>query len=143
MGNDIIACFLIRISIILPSDKIDLIDANEADESQILGISEDEGNTRSQPDSECGSSNVQFYKCPFCPKTEPYYSNLKNHVAKAHFAKEMSIDKSQKQCYFCGKSFTTRNNLVNIKMLTLESRCLLVVGKGVLVSRTQPNCLIR
>ena len=104
---------LIRIFLILPSDEIDVIDANKAYESQILNITEDERSTRSQPDSEFSSSNAQFYKCPFCPKTETYHSNLKNHVAKVHFAKEMSIDKSQKQCYFCGKTFTSRNNLVS------------------------------
>ena len=98
----------------MDKDEIDVMDANKAYESQILNITKDERSTRSQPDSEFSSSNAQFYKCPFCPKTETYHSNLKNHVAKVHFAKEMSIDKSQKQCYFCGKPFTSRNNLVNI-----------------------------
>ena len=74
-------------------------------------IPKDESSTSSQPDLEAISGNEESYKCPFCPKIETYYTHLQNHVAKAHFADELCIEKCQRQCYFCGKSFSTSNKL--------------------------------
>ena len=94
-------------------DKMDVTDTNKIHVSQILEIPEDETSTRTQSDLEGSSSNGQSYKCPFCPKTETHYTDLQNHVAKEHFANEMSIEKSQGQCYFCGESYKSQDTLVS------------------------------
>ena len=70
--------------------------------------------SRSQTELEGSSSDGQSYKCPFCPMIEERYNLLQNHVATAHFEDDISIDKSHGQCYFCGQSFPTTDNLVNI-----------------------------
>ena len=88
----------------IDEDKLDGINSDE-------DIQGDETSTSSQSDLEDSSMNEVSYKCSFCPQIETHYTHLLNHVATAHFADELCIEKSQKQCYFCGKSFTTSKNL--------------------------------
>ena len=93
-------------------------DANETFLRQILDTTEYERSVRSQTELEDSSSDGQSYKCPFCPMIEKGYTLLQNHVATAHFEDDISIDKSNGQCYFCGKSFSTTDNLVNITIFS-------------------------
>jgi hypothetical protein len=71
-----------------------------------------EGERSSQPVS---SRNDKNYRCPFCPKKTSHYHYLLYHAATTHFANEMLVEKSQRQCHFCGKSYATNRNMVNIK----------------------------
>ena len=73
-----------------------------------------ETTTSPQPDLDISSTKANNYKCPFCPKKTTGYNYLMVHVVTIHYAKELSVEKSQTQCHICRKSFTTNSNMVNI-----------------------------
>ena len=73
-----------------------------------------ETSTSSQTDLDISSSKANKYKCPFCPKKTTGYNYLMVHVVTIHYAKELSVEKSQTQCHICEKSFSTNSNMVNI-----------------------------
>ena len=104
----------------------DEIKANESDDWQISNMvnSDSETSSESQSDSDTSpkkqsnldgsSSTKKNYQCPFCPTKTTQYTYLLVHVASVHYALELAVDKSQLQCHFCGNSFSTHSNMVNI-----------------------------
>ena len=71
-----------------------------------------EKTTKYQSKLVSGSSIKKKYKCPFCPTKTTGYIYLQIHVATVHSTHESSIEKSQRQCTFCAKSYMTYTNLV-------------------------------
>ena len=71
-----------------------------------------EKTTKYQSKLVSGSSIKKKYKCPFCPTMTTGYIYLQIHVATLHSTHELSIEKTQRQCTFCTKSFTTYASLV-------------------------------
>ena len=112
----------------------DEIKANESDDWQISNMvnSDSETSSESQSDSDTspkkqskldGSSSIKKnYQCPFCPTKTTQYTYLLVHVASVHYALELAVDKSQLQCHFCGNSFSTHSNMVNITICLFFSQ---------------------
>ena len=72
-----------------------------------------EARSKFQTNTEKSDSSIKKkYKCPFCPTKTTGYIYLQIHVATLHSTHELSIEKTQRQCTFCTKSFTTYASLV-------------------------------